>query len=122
MRLKGGILRTLMHRTFLLIGLLFFSLFVLPVAKAQAEDCPIIYGGGKIDCSKPTPTTTPVPAQKLPTTTVKQTQTLPAQTKGGLPIQQPAPLKTTPATGPEALGLIGLIPAAATGLWLRRKK
>ncbi len=43
-------------------------------------------------------------------------------TKGGLPIF-PVPQKqfTAPATGPEMLSLVGLIPAALGGFYLRRK-
>lgn len=42
-------------------------------------------------------------------------------TKGGFPVQ-PAPKMTqTPSTGAESLALIGLIPAAAGGLFLRRR-
>lgn len=44
-----------------------------------------------------------------------------ATTKGGLPVM-PAPTMTkTPSTGPEMLGLLGLIPAAAGGLFLRKR-
>lgn len=42
-------------------------------------------------------------------------------TKGGLPVLPAPGLKQTPATGPEMLGLIGLIPAGLAGLLLRRK-
>ncbi len=42
-------------------------------------------------------------------------------TKGGLPIYAPSNTKTTPDTGPEAWALIGLLPAGALGVWLRRK-
>lgn len=42
-------------------------------------------------------------------------------TKGGLPIMQPQPVKTTPPTGPEALALIGLLPAGLFGALLRKK-
>lgn len=42
-------------------------------------------------------------------------------TKGGLPVM-PAPKMTqTPSTGAESLALIGLIPAAVGGLFLRRR-
>ena len=93
---------------------LFISL-VLSARPAYAADCNVVYGGGRIECvqnkitsptATPTPTTPPPPAN---------------QSKGGLPIQ-PAPVtKTTPATGPEALGLISLIPMAAAGFYLRKK-
>ncbi len=42
-------------------------------------------------------------------------------TKGGLPVYPPTQTKTTPPTGPEALALIGLIPAAGAGFWLKKK-
>lgn len=43
-------------------------------------------------------------------------------TKGGFPVMPvPQKIKETPATGPEILGLIGLIPAALGGIYLRRK-
>jgi uncharacterized repeat protein (TIGR01451 family) len=45
-----------------------------------------------------------------------------ATTKGGLPVMDaPKNMKQTPATGPEAFALIGLIPAGLSGLILRRK-
>ncbi len=48
---------------------------------------------------------------------IEQTTT----TKGGLPVM-PAPKMTqTPSTGAESLALIGLIPAAVGGLFLRRR-
>lgn len=43
-------------------------------------------------------------------------------TKGGFPILPPPTITTTPATGPEMLPLIGLIPAGLSGWFLRRKK
>ncbi len=42
-------------------------------------------------------------------------------TKGGLPIVPPGKVITTPATGPEMLGLIGLLPAGIGGWFLRRR-
>lgn len=45
----------------------------------------------------------------------------PSQTKGGLPVVQSSPMQTTPATGPEALALFGLLPAAGIGALLRKK-
>ncbi len=42
-------------------------------------------------------------------------------TKGGLPILPPAPVTTTPPTGPEMIPLIGLLPAGLSGWFLRRK-
>ncbi len=40
-------------------------------------------------------------------------------TKGGLPVFPPPKVVTTPPTGPEMLGLIGLIPAGLSGWFLR---
>jgi uncharacterized repeat protein (TIGR01451 family) len=42
-------------------------------------------------------------------------------TKGGLPVLEAPPMKETPPTGPEMLSLVGLIPAAGFGFWLRRR-
>ena len=42
-------------------------------------------------------------------------------TKGGLPIYPAPTMSQTPATGPEMLPLLGLIPTAGFGLLLRRK-
>jgi len=114
-----------MYRFLLITTILFSLLLLLPAQKAQAADCPIVYGGGKVDCNKLTPTATPVPTQ--PVTNTKpaaspKPATLPTQTKGGLPINKPVQTTTAPATGPEAFGLIGLLPAAAAGFWLRRKR
>src|ERR1041385_727560 len=98
-----------MYRLFLLITVGLFSFLYLPVTLALAADCTIVYGGGQIDCPKtsPTPTMTPAPI------TIPQN---PTQTKGGLPIQQPTHPQTTPPTGPEALGIISLLPMAAGGV------
>ena len=48
---------------------------------------------------------------EIPTTT----------TKGGLPVMAAPVITETPATGPEMLPLLGLIPAGIGGLLLRRK-
>lgn len=45
----------------------------------------------------------------------------PITTKGGQPVFAPQPVTTTPATGPEMLPLLGLIPSALAGFFLRRK-
>jgi hypothetical protein len=42
-------------------------------------------------------------------------------TKGGLPVYPAPNMSQTPATGPEMLPLLGLIPGALGGLILRRK-
>ena len=42
-------------------------------------------------------------------------------TKGGLKVFPSQPITKTPATGPEMLGLLGLIPSAITGFFLRKK-
>ncbi|MDP3988091.1 MAG: hypothetical protein Q8P80_03010 [Candidatus Levybacteria bacterium] len=46
---------------------------------------------------------------------------IPTTTKGGLKVLQPQPVTTTPSTGPEMLPLIGLIPTALAGLFLRKR-
>ncbi|MFH1536237.1 MAG: hypothetical protein ABIC96_04200 [Patescibacteria group bacterium] len=43
------------------------------------------------------------------------------QTKGGLQVFSPSDAKTTPATGPEALPLLALIPTGIIGFLLRKK-
>ncbi len=41
-------------------------------------------------------------------------------TKGGLPIVSPSPVSATPATGPELLPLMALIPGGIAGFFLRK--
>lgn len=116
-----------MKHVFLWATILSLMLIFTPLP-AHADDCVIVYGGGKMDC----PQTSPTPATGAPTNTTSTVQTTPTptphqtfptvtQTKGGLTVQQPVKTKTTPATGPEVFSLIGLIPAAAAGFWLRKK-
>lgn len=50
-----------------------------------------------------------------------ENKVLPAVTKGGLPVFPAPKVTTTPATGPEAVALFGLIPGGALGYLLRRK-
>lgn len=50
-----------------------------------------------------------------------QKAVLPAQTKGGLKVFPTPKATTTPPTGPEALALIGLLPGASLGAFLRKK-
>lgn len=93
-----------------------FFLFTTFTVFAQTPTCAIIYGGGEIQCAATisadmTITTTPTPL----ITNSEQT------TKGGLPVYQPSPNTQSPSTGPEVLGFIGLIPAAAVGFYLRHK-
>lgn len=76
----------------------------LNIIQAANASCPVIYGGGPI-CNTPTPTQAPVVNK----------------TKGGFPVLPSSPVKTTPATGPEMLPLIGLIPIGLTGVFLRKK-
>lgn len=45
----------------------------------------------------------------------------PPTTKGGLPLQSAPNMTTTPPTGPEALGLLALLPTGALGAFLRKK-
>lgn len=48
-------------------------------------------------------------------------QKQPVTTKGGLPVLPPTKAVVTPPTGPEMLGLIGLLPAGLSGWFLRKK-
>ncbi|MBI2442622.1 MAG: DUF11 domain-containing protein [Candidatus Levybacteria bacterium] len=48
-------------------------------------------------------------------------QVLPGTTKGGLKVFPAPKAKTTPPTGPELFALIGLLPGATLGLFLRKK-
>lgn len=61
--------------------------------------------------------------QRVVTTTPGQpgAQQVPGETKGGLKVFPPVQTQQTPKTGPEMLGLIGLIPSGALGWFLRRK-
>lgn len=65
--------------------------------------------------STPTPTSTP----SLTATPTPQPNLTPTPTP--LPVLSLAPIKKTPETGPEMLGLIGLIPMSAAGIFLRKK-
>jgi hypothetical protein len=113
------------------IGLLTLLQFMNPIA--YAAECTVIYGGGEIPCAttptpvKDQPTPTPTKAGTKPTATPTKTPakpqpTNPPTTKGGLPVHPPTQTKTTPPTGPEALSVIGLIPMAAAGWYIRKKK
>ena len=62
---------------------------------------------------------TPTPNEEAtPTPTSKPSA---KATPTPLPVVSPKPLKKTPETGPEAFGLISLIPMAGAGIFLRRK-
>jgi uncharacterized repeat protein (TIGR01451 family) len=52
---------------------------------------------------------------------VQLTTTTTVITKGGLTVVTPAPITTTPSTGPEMLPLLALIPSGIAGFFLRRK-
>lgn len=54
-----------------------------------------------------------------PVVTAKGGQTV--LSKGGFPVLPSVPVSTTPATGPEMLGLIALIPTGLAGWFLRKK-
>lgn len=47
--------------------------------------------------------------------------TVPTETKGGLKVFPPQKVLTAPATGPEMLPLIALLPTGAFGMFLRKK-
>lgn len=44
-----------------------------------------------------------------------------ATTKGGLPVMSPPSMTQTPATGPEMLSLLAMIPTALAGFYLRKR-
>jgi len=88
-----------MYRSLLAL-MLWAILLSLSAFSVHAQACAPLYGGGAMDCSKPIQ---------------------PKQTKGGLPIHPKPDAKTTPATGPEAIALISLIPIAIAGFYLRHK-
>ncbi|HEX8931555.1 MAG TPA: hypothetical protein VF810_00190 [Patescibacteria group bacterium] len=97
----------------IIFGLILAFLVVFaPINQAQAVDCKVVYGGGSIDCAQNSPTPTSTPLKQI---------MQPNQTKGGLTVYKQTPPPATPATGPEALSLIGLIPMAVGGLYLRKK-
>lgn len=80
-----------------------FCFFFFTTFAFASSHCQPIYGGGVTDkkvCLTPTPPTT---------------------TKGGLPVAPAPNLQTTPATGPEMIGLLALISSAIAGIFLRRK-
>lgn len=112
-----------MYKAFALFSLGFLSFFSFFVPSVSAAtDCDVVYGGGEINCEatpsaavKMSPTPTRVPVQKPAASSGQNT------TKGGLPVYEPTKATETPSTGPEAFGLITLLPAAAAGIWLRRK-
>jgi hypothetical protein len=96
------------------IGFLLAYTLILPASTFAQEGCTVVYGGGQVDCAN----ITPVVASPTPTTAPPVNQT---KSKGGLPIQPKTDVKTTPATGPETLALISLLPMAAAGFYLRNK-
>lgn len=95
---------------------------------AADSGCKPLYGGGATKeqacngkssaANKVTPAPTKAKTQAKPTPTPAKTGNT---TKGGLPVVSPTPVKKTPSTGPEMLGIIALVPAAATGFYLRKK-
>ncbi len=108
-----------MDKFFIIITILSFAFGVFPHA-AFAQNCKPLYGGGITTeqyCEGKLLTVPTKTVAKATPTPVKNTKT----TKAGLPVVSPTPLKTTPSTGPELLGLVGLIPAAGLGYYLRRK-
>ena len=100
-----------------------FTLSLPAVVYAQTPTCTMVYGGGETQCqasgsanTSATPTPTPVA-----TNSASNTNNSGQTTKGGLPVYSPSTTSQTPPTGPEAFSLLGLIPAAAAGFWLRKK-
>jgi uncharacterized repeat protein (TIGR01451 family) len=64
---------------------------------------------------------TPGQWQAQPTAPQANTNTAPSPTKAPMPVYDISKQQTVPKTGPEMLALIGLIPAGAAGIFLRRK-
>lgn len=102
-----------MKKVFSLLIILYFVVYILNTSPAYAQTptpCVRVFGGGQSACIPVrTPTPTPRPELGFPTTT-----------KGGLRIQQPSTQTTAPATGPEALALVGLLGTGAVGFFLRK--
>lgn len=95
-------------------------MLIMPSVYAQ-EACQPLYGGGVTEneyCPTPTP-------EEAPDAQQPQEQDKPVQngqtTKGGLPVKEPSQTDTTPDTGSAALGLLGLLPIGAIGLYFRHK-
>ena len=109
-------------RVIFLVFSILFAFTLLPAPTFAATDCTVVYGGGQVDCANITPVvTSPTPLISPISPTPQIFPTTPTQSKGGLPIQPKTDVKTTPATGPEALSLLGFIPMAAAGFYLRNK-
>lgn len=62
-----------------------------------------------------------VPTTNPTTVPTKQVVVFPGKTKGGQPVYEAPKTVETPETGPELLGLLGFIPTAAIGHFLRKK-
>lgn len=112
-----------MYKAFTLfsLGLFSFFSFFAPIAYSQ-NDCTIVYGGGEIACEATISATAKV--SPTPTLTAGQKPAVnPGQntTKGGLPVHEPSKATETPATGPETIALMSLIPMVAAGFYLRNK-
>lgn len=96
---------------FLILGVT-TSVFATTEQPSTAPSCQPIFGGGEYTCSNQKKITqSPTPANKIS----KQT------TKGGLTVEKQSNATKTPATGPESLAILILIPAAGMGIWLRKK-
>jgi hypothetical protein len=103
--------RVTMFRLWLPLLLIFYLLSQPHAVQAATQPCKPIFGGG-IYCS----------ATSIPTANKEPAgSSNPTMTKGGLQVHTPSQTNKTPDTGPETLALIGLLPAAGIGMWLRRK-
>ena len=122
-------------KQFVVFSLTIVVLFLAtPIMWAQ-ETCTPIYGGGENADGSPfcleQASAQGQTSQVTPTTTQKSGFTTPndgliksgqGTTKGGTTVQPaPSSVKSQPSTGPEMLGLVALLPAAAAGWALRRK-
>jgi hypothetical protein len=94
-----------------------------PVMARETPSCYKLYGGGVTTnqyCPKP-----PIDTSTKKTThqqAVKQiTSQIKTQTKGGQTIYPITKAKVTPETGPELWMILGLLPLAGCGFFLRNK-
>lgn len=99
-----------------------FTLSLPAVVYAQTPTCTMVYGGGETQCQASGSANTSATPTPVVTNSPSNTNNSGQTTKGGLPVYSPSTTSQTPPTGPEALSLLGLIPAAAAGFWLRKKR
>ncbi len=86
--------------------------FSKDIVHAAYKGCTVIYGGGQNHCIDL--------VSQIPPSTTGGNQN-PGIIKGGFPVYPAPVMNQTPATGPEMLPLLGMIPTALAGFALRRK-